>query len=134
VAIERFEDIRGWQEARKLAQMVHDLTGGDIFRRHFSLREQMGRAAVSAMANIAEGFDAGSDGEFARFLQYALRSTTEVQSLLYVAFDRRLVTPEGFRELYDQAVLLKSVLAGFIRYLRDGSHDRQPSQALDPRA
>ena len=109
--------------------MVHDLTGGEIFRRHFSLKEQMDRAAVSAMANIAEGFDGGSDGEFARFLQYALRSATEVQSLLYVALDRKLVSSEGFRQVYDQAVLVKNVLAGFIRYLRDGSHDREPSQA-----
>ncbi len=107
--------------------MVHDLTGGEIFRRHFSLKDQMDRAAVSTMANIAEGFDGGSDGEFARFLQYALRSATEVQSLLYVALDRKLVTPEGFGQLYDQGVLVKNVLAGFIRYLRDGRRDRPPA-------
>ena len=78
----------------------------------------MQRATVSITANIAEGFDANSDDEFVRFLRYALRSATEVQSHLYVAVDQGYISGEDFTQLYDQATEVKSLIAGFIRYLK----------------
>ncbi len=77
------------------------------------------------MANIAEGFDAGSDLEFIRFLKYALRSTSEVQSHLCVSLDRGHMDQEFFEQLYDHAVTVKSLTGGFMRYLRS-SRDRRP--------
>jgi four helix bundle protein len=74
-------------------------------------------AAVSAMANIAEGFDSGSDAEFARFLRISQRSATEFQSHLYVAADRAYLQPEGFRHLYAAASELKRLVGGFIQHL-----------------
>lgn len=85
--IERFEDIKGWQEARVLANMVYDVSDSGPFARDFGLRDQIRKAAGSTMHNIAEGFDAGSDAEFIRFLKYARRSASEVQSQLYIALD-----------------------------------------------
>jgi four helix bundle protein len=79
--IERFEDILGWQEARKLVGEIYRLTNTGTLAKDFGLRDQFQRAAVLAMTNIAEGFDCDSKVEFARFLEIARRSA-EVQSLL----------------------------------------------------
>lgn len=116
--IERFEDIEGWQEARVLAQMVYTVSSKGRFARDFRLRGQIEDAAVSVMANIAEGFDSGSDAEFIRFLGYARRSASEVQSHLYIALDRGYVTEEEFEAIYQKAVQVKKLINGFIRYLR----------------
>jgi four helix bundle protein len=93
--IERFEDIEGWQEARVLARMVYGVSDKGQFARDFPLRRQIEDATASVMANIAEGFDAGSDAEFIRFLCYARRSASEVQSHLYIALDRGYVGNVG---------------------------------------
>lgn len=70
------------------------------------------------MANIAEGFDGGSTREFLKFLAYAFRSATEVQSHLYVALDQGYLDQQAFKLLYDHGVKVKSIIRGFIRYLR----------------
>ena len=116
--IERFEDIEGWQEARVLARMVYEVSSKGQFARDFRLRRQIEDAAASAMANIAEGFDSGSDAEFIRFLGYARRSASEVQSHLYIALDRGYVTNGEFEAIYQKAVQVKKLINGFIRYLR----------------
>jgi len=116
--IERFEDIEGWREGRVLARMVYGVTSKGQFARDFPLRRQIEDAAASVMANIAEGFDAGSDAEFIRFLGYARRSASEVQSHLYIGFDRGYVTKEEFKAIYQKAVQTKKLINGFIRYLR----------------
>ena len=119
--IERFEDIEAWQQARILTQMIYQATAHGGFTRDFGLRDQLQRAAVSIMANIAEGFDSGSSREFLRFLSYALRSTTEVQSHLYVALDQGYLDQHAFPALYDLSVKVKSIISGFMRYLRSRS-------------
>jgi four helix bundle protein len=115
--IERFEDIQGWQEARKLVKMVYVLTAKDAFARDFGMRDQVRRASVSIMANVAEGFDCESDVEFARFLGIARRSAVEVQSLLYAALDVNYVTQEEFDLHYEQARKSKALIGGFKRSL-----------------
>ena len=116
--IERFEDIDAWKEARKLAQQVYRTTGQPGFQKDTGLREQLQRAAVSIMANIAEGFDSATDREFLQFLGYALRSATEVQSHLYVALDQRYMDSATFEALYLGSVTVKNLTGGFIRYLK----------------
>jgi four helix bundle protein len=98
--VTRFEDIQGWQEARKLVKLIYKLTSSGIFAKDFGLRDQIQRAAVSSMTNIAERFDCESKAEFARFLGIARRSVVEVQSLLYTALDVEYITE----------VLLKSIM------------------------
>lgn len=112
-SIRRFEDILGWQEARKLTQTIYQVTEEGAFARDFALRDQIRRAAVSSMANIAEGFDCDSKREFARFLGYARRSLAEVQSLLYIALDASYLTPDQFKMLYQQAQKAKALVSGF---------------------
>ena len=116
--IERFEDIEAWQTARELTRQIYKAAAHERFARDYGLRDQIQRAAVSIMANTAEGFDANSDDEFVRFLRYALRSATEVQSHLYVAADQGYISAEEFTRLYDQATEGKKLISGFIRYLK----------------
>jgi four helix bundle protein len=87
VVISRFEDIESWQRARDLAAGVYGLSTQGAFRKDFGLRDQIQRACVSIMANIAEGFGRSGATEFIRYLTIAQASTTEVQSHLYVALD-----------------------------------------------
>ena len=112
MAISKFEDIRAWQEARVLVQMIYQLTGDGAFSRDFGLRDQIQRAAVSAMTNIAEGFDCESTAEFARFLGIARRSAVEVQSLLYAALDVEHIKPDVFKSHYEQAKKCKALIGG----------------------
>jgi len=117
--IERFEDIKAWQESRELTKMVFGSTSSDGSFKSYRLRDQIEGAAISTMANIAEGFDSQSDAEFIKFLIYSRRSSSEVQSHLYVALDQAYITKTQFDEIYEKAVLLKKLISGFIRYLKD---------------
>lgn len=117
--IERFEDIEGWKLGRKLANLIYDFTAQKPFASDFGLRDQIQRAAGSVMHNIAEGFDAGSNPEFARFLGYAKRSCTEVQSELYLALDRGYISQEQFNEAAKLAEEAKAATGGFIHYLQN---------------
>jgi four helix bundle protein len=116
--IERFEDIKAWQESRELTKMVFSITSTDGFFKSYRLRDQIEGAAISTMANIAEGFDAQSDSEFIKFLIYSRRSASEVQSHLYVALDQKYITKAQFDENYEKALVVKSLIGGFIRYLK----------------
>lgn len=110
--IKRFEDIQAWQEARYLNREVYSLTKTGPFSKDFGLRGQIQRAAVSAMTNIAEGFDCESHIEFARFLGIARRSAVEVQSLLYTALDLGYISEDCFKSLYNQANKTKALIGG----------------------
>lgn len=116
--IEKFEDIRAWQQVRELSNMVYDLTEQEKFRKDFRLRDQIQGAAGPIMHNIAEGFDDGSDVEFIRFLKYARRSASEVQSEIYLALDRKYVSSENFQKVYEMATTAKKSINAFIAYLR----------------
>lgn len=115
--ISRFEDIQAWQEARKLVKMIYKLTEVGKFAKDYGLRDQIQRASVSAMTNIAEGFDCESKAEFARFLGIARRSAVEVQSLLYTAFDIEYINEPQLKEHYEQARKTKALIGGFKRSL-----------------
>ena len=117
--ITRFEDIESWKEARELTKAVYSLTNRPKFSRNFGLRDQIQRASVSIMSNIAEGFDAGSNKAFVSFLHYSYRSASEVQSLLYVALDSEYMNQEDFRHFFDRTTKTKGLIGGFISYLKN---------------
>jgi four helix bundle protein len=116
--IERFEQIEAWQEARKLTNALYELTSEGKFARDFGLRDQIRRAAVSVMSNIAEGFERGGDREFIQFLSLAKGSAGEIRSQLYVAFDQHHLSQTQFEDLANQALHLGRLLAGFMNYLK----------------
>lgn len=119
--IKRFEDILAWQEARKLVKDIYRITREGAFSKDFGLRDQIQRAAVSVMANIAEGFDCESHIEFARFLGIARRSAVEVQSLLYAAQDSGYINEETFKIEYAQADKAKALIGGLKKSLKPHS-------------
>jgi four helix bundle protein len=116
--ISRFEDIKAWQEARVLVRMIYKPTSSGSLAKDYGLRDQIQRASVSAMTNIAEGFDCESKLEFARFLGIARRSAVEVQSLLYTSFDVDYITEVQLKEHYEQARKTKALIGGFKRSLK----------------
>lgn len=118
--IKKFEDISVWIESRKLVNMIYDLANKGLFKRDFGLRDQIQRAAVSCMSNVAEGFDSDTKQQFIQLLAYTKRSSSEVQSELYVALDRKYITRDEFNNCYDQARSVGKLSNGFIRYLRTG--------------
>jgi four helix bundle protein len=116
--IKKFEDIVAWQEARKLVSSIYQLTNSSALAKDYGMRDQIQRASVSAMTNIAEGFDCESKIEFARFLGIARRSAVEVQSLLYAALDVGYINQEKFNVEYQQAEKTKALIGGLKRSLR----------------
>ena len=116
--IERFEDIKAWQEARSLVKMVYEAVKANKgFSSDYKFREQIQSAAVSIMSNIAEGFSRRSTKEFTQFLFIAKGSAAEVQSQLYVALDQGYISQEKFNELYIKSDEVARLISGFIQYL-----------------
>lgn len=110
--IRRFEDLVAWQKARKLAAEIYRVTSEGRFSKDFGLRDQVQRASVSVMSNLAEGFDRGGRGEFHKFLVIAKGSCAEVRSQLYVALDAHYLSPELFEKLSDMAEELSRIING----------------------
>lgn len=96
----RFEDILAWQKARSITQKIYRISSSGEFARDFGLRDQVLRASVSIMANIAEGFGRRSNKEFANFLNMAHGSASECQSHLYVTLDVGYIDQNDFDDLY----------------------------------
>ena len=110
--IERFEDFLAWQKARALTAQVYQLTGEGRLARDFGLKNQMQRAAVSTMSNIAEGFERGRASEFHQFLSVAKSSCGELRSQLYVALDVNYFDPNCFQTVMANAEEVGRLVGG----------------------
>jgi len=117
--IKKFEDIEAWKESRKLIKIIYKFTEKKSLSKDFGLKDQIQRAAVSCASNIAEGFDSGSNQQFIQFLLYSRRSSSEVQSLLYVALDIGYLTEQEFQDSYEQTKTVARLINGFITYLKN---------------
>ena len=122
---ERFEELEVWQRARELTKMIYDLSDIGAFARDFGLRDQMRRAAVSVMSNIAEGFESRTQGLFAEFLGRAKGSSGELRAQLYIALDRSYVSPEQFDTALRLAETCSKQLARFMQYLQSQPNARR---------
>ena len=131
MSITRFEDIEAWQLARVLCQRIFALTSEGGLSKDFSLKDQFHRSSGSIMDNIAEGFDAGGNNEFVRFLGYAKRSASEIQSQLYRIFDRCYRDKPQFDDLYERVRLIRSKIGAFISYV-ESSPRRSPASSKNP--
>ena len=116
--VERFEEIEAWKKARELTKEVYACSGTGKFAKDYGLRDQIRRAAVSIMSNIAEGFERGGSAEFSQFLSIAKGSAGEVEAQLYVAFDQEYINKEQFESIKDMASSTKKLIAGFMNYLK----------------
>lgn len=120
-AFQRFEDIEAWQKARELTKAIYALSNDGQFARDFGLRDQIRRASVSIMSNIAEGFERGSNKEFIQFLYIAKGSAGEVRAQLYVALDQAYINQETFSQLNKYVVETSRMVSGLITYLNRSS-------------
>ena len=117
-SIKQFEDIEAWKEARVFTKSVYGASYSGAFAKDFGLRDQMRRAAVSILSNIAEGFERGGDREFLQFLSLAKGSCGEVRAQLYVAFDQGYLTADLFQQLQEQSQKISRLLGAFMTYLK----------------
>ena len=116
--IEKFEDILSWKRSRELTKQIYEVTSAGEFRRDFGLRDQIRKASVSILSNIAEGFERGGDREFLQFLAVAKGSCGEVRAQLYVAYDQGYVALDKFEALSNGAAEVSGLLSGFMKYLK----------------
>jgi four helix bundle protein len=112
--IERFEDIIAWQKSKELTVKVYSLFSES---NDFGFNNQIQRASVSVMNNIAEGFERKGNKEFKQFLFIAKGSCGEVRSMLYLAKDLNKITEKDFRILFNLSEEISKVLSGLIKTL-----------------
>ena len=110
--IERFEDFIAWQKARRLTSNIYKVSNIGKFARDFGLKDQIRRAGVSVMSNIAEGFERGRPTEFHQFLSIAKGSCAELRSQLHVALDVGYVAGDDFRILMSEAIEVGQIVGG----------------------
>ena len=115
--IERFEELEAWKIARELTKEVYRVSKNDLFIRDYGLRDQICRASVSVMSNVAEGFERDGNKEFVNFLSIAKGSSGEVRSQLYVALDQNYISESEFKLIYSKAEQNSRVISGLMKYL-----------------
>lgn len=114
----RFEDMEAWQTARKLANAVYDATGSGKFAKDYGLKDQIQRAAVSVMSNIAEGFESKTQALFIDFLGRAKGSAGEVRAQLYIARDRDYIAQDQFAIAFELASKVAGQIYRLMIYLQ----------------
>lgn len=137
--IKNFEDLEIWKAARHLTREIYALSKTSQLSKDYGLRDQMQRAAVSIMANIAEGFERGGNQEFVQFLYIAKGSCGEIRSQLYVALDQKYIDERAT----DNLLIILKRLSVMIKHLIDhlkwsglrgpkygGSDQSRPSEGI----
>lgn len=120
--VNRFEDLDVWKVSRELANKVYNLTKSDSLKRDYGFVDQMRRASVSVMNNVAEGYERGSNKDFAKYLFISKGSAGEVRSMLYIARDQGYINDEIFAECYELAVRCNQLCWGLIKHLQKNSN------------
>ena len=116
--IERFEDIESWKLAREITKLIYEVTSRANFSKDFALTNQIRRASISILSNIAEGFERNGDKEFVQFLTIAKGSCGEVRAQLYIASDQNYIDENEFETIQGMLVETSRMLSGLIKYLK----------------
>ncbi len=140
-AAEKFEDLHVYQRARELTNAVYACTREGEFARDFGLRDQIRRASVSIMSNIAEGYERGGRDEFIQFLFIVKGSSGEVRAQLQIAHDQLYITEDQYAAIKDLARRVSRMLSNFIAHLQKSNYagekfnrpQRQAAEALQRR-
>ena len=120
----RFEDLEVWQRAKDLTNLIYKYSTDGSFSRDFGLRDQMRRASVSIMSNIAEGFESQTQAMFIKYLGHAKGSAGELRAQLYIAKDQGYISEESFSEMFSLSEICSKQLARFIQYLKNQPNAR----------
>lgn len=121
----RFEDLEVWQRAKDLTNLIYTYSTDGSFSRDFGLRDQMRRASVSIMSNIAEGFEGQTQAVFIKHLGHAKGSAGELRAQLYIAKDQGYITEEDFNTMFSTAEICSKQLSRFIQYLESQPNARR---------
>ncbi len=128
-----FEEIEAWNMSRELTRNIYALTKRGAFMKDFGLRDQIQRACISIMSNIAEGCERGSDKEFKQYLNIAKGSAGEVRAQLYVALDQQYISMEIFNRLATSVRKISGMLNSLIDYLNRSDKSRKTRTAVRER-
>jgi four helix bundle protein len=118
VTFTTFEDIDAWKKGRELVNEIYQITGKSPFDRDFALKDQMRRAGISVVSNIAEGFERDGNKEFVQYLSVSKGSVGEVRSQLYLAMDLQYISEDEFKRINKLASEAGKLIAGLINYLK----------------
>ena len=116
--IQKFEDLKVWQKAREVNLEIYKLSNKGSFSKDFGLRDQIRRASVSILSNVAEGFERNGNKEFNQFLSIAKASAAEVRAQLYVAKDLEYISNDEFTEVVNGLIEVSKMLSGLMSYLK----------------
>jgi four helix bundle protein len=114
----RFEEMEVWRSARRMARDIYAISKNPLFLCDYSLRDQIRRAEISIVSNIAEGSESQSNPNFIRYLASARGSAAEVRAQLYVAMDFGYISSADCASLVSQIESIGRQIGGFIRYLK----------------
>lgn len=118
MSAKRFEDLEVWINAKDFAVLVYKLTEQGDFKKDFGLKDQLRRASVSIVSNVAEGFERNGNKEFIQFLSIAKGSAGEVRAQLYIAKELNYISVEDFNKLNEKITQVSKMLSGFMNYLK----------------
>ncbi|MGH2582299.1 MAG: four helix bundle protein [Anaerolineales bacterium] len=118
VSVSRFEDLECWKTARELVRLVYKYSEKGGLAKDYGFRNQICRAAVSIMSNIAEGFESQTQGKFTDYLGHAKASAGEVRSQLYAAVDLGYLSKEQFAKSLTLVQMCSKQIHGLISYLK----------------
>ena len=121
--IMKFEELDVWKLARSIVNDTYSLSKEGGFKQDYALRNQIRGSAISILSNIAEGFESGTDKQFARYLKIAKGSAGECRAQFYIAKDQRYISQNEFRNLKKKLMICSKKMAGLISYL-NGSKNR----------
>jgi len=121
----RFEDLEVWQKAKEITNLIYRLSSSGMFSRDFGLRDQMRRASISIMSNIAEGFESQTQALFIQYLGHAKGSAGELRAQLYITLEQSYITQDEFNSAFLLAEICSKQLARFIQYLESQPNARR---------
>lgn len=114
----KFEEIVAWQKALELSDLIYSYSNNDKFSKDFGLKDQMRRASVSVVSNIAEGFEREGNNQFIYFLLIAKASAGELRAQLYIARNQNYISQNEFDSINNKVIEVSKTISGFISYLR----------------
>ncbi|MFH1538901.1 MAG: four helix bundle protein [bacterium] len=131
--VECFEDLNVYKKARELTNKIYEITKQTPFLKDYGLANQIRRASVSIMSNIAEGFERGSNSEFIQFLFIAKGSCGEVRAQLTIAYDQKYIEGTSHNNLYEQCRQINGMLSNLIEYLKGSRYQGAKHKAPPPK-
>jgi four helix bundle protein len=118
MAAKKFEDLNVWVKSKELSVLIYQLTNDGEFKKDFGLRDQLRRASVSIVSNIAEGFERNGNKEFSRFLSLAKGSAGEIRAQLYISRELKYINEMEFNSLSEKVTEVSKMLSGLMDYLK----------------